>query len=441
MIRICMSGNGPVEYMKKKIVIAVFLLVVSFLGAKAFVALLAYQTMEVLKQTVQKDISVSYNWISSSLDGSIVFHDVSITPFRLKRTFYVQQAELHYGSYINLLLALPELKAGSWEGIRRVVLNPVRIPFEGRDPEELLALDYGDKLAMPFKVYACGDRLRIKHSDLAQMGLSEIEGSLDIRLDTLPSEDKTILSLAFDMSELGKLQLRSDWSSDSVASHFSNIKLENLLLQKLSVSHLEGGYFRRLSNYCSELSGTDREHFSADAARQWRRALTEIGVNMGSELEALYQAYLLRGGQLDLRFNPKKPFSVKDFERLLDQDLVAGFGLEAVLNGDTVSLGQVQLDGSYFKPPEPKIELASDSQNKPYHQEAESVSPYLPISQDDLDIYLGKNVRIKLKDNKQFQGELVSINEQKLEIAQLVGGGKVAYFLTREQIETIEVFR
>jgi len=427
--------------MKKNIVIAVFLLVVTLFGTKAFVALFAYQTMESLKQTLQKDVSLTYSWISSSYDGAIVFHDLVVTPYRLKRTFYIEQAELQYDGYLGLLFGLPDLKDGHWRGLQRIIFEPVRIPFEGRNPEQLLALEYGDKFAVPFGVYACGDRSRMTHKDHRAMGLNEVEASLDIKLDNSPDSEELGLSVMLDLNALGKIQLESRWATASMSSHFSKLQLEHLVLKSLSLTHIENGYFRRLSNYCSALTGTGREHFSAESARQWRTTLSETGIDVGEGLESLYRDYLLQGGQANLSLKLADPFSTRDFESILDQDLIPRFGIKAALNGEPVAKLKLRLNGDHFRPPEPVIELTDNVKRGQDLLEAGTLSRFIPLSESELDLHLGRQVRLKLKDGKQFQGELVSINEQKLEIAQLIGGGKVAYFLSRDKIEQIELRR
>lgn len=422
--------------MKKNVLVILFLAVVLFLGSKAFIALFSYQATQKVKEGLSQGFAISYSWLSSELDGSIVLHDVSITPYRLKRTFYIERLSLNYGSYLNLLLNLPSLSAGEYVGLQSISAPSIKGLLEGRDLEEWVALEYGDGFSVPLGLYACGELARVGHSDLRKMGITEFESSLMINKSLNLASNELMVSLDFDMGALGKTKLKTTWSATSIPSTLANWAFEEFQLSALSLTHVEQGYFRRLSNYCSAFSKLDRERFSLLASELWQKKLNSIGFEPGHGLKQLYRDYLLQGGQLNLELSPLKPFTLGNFDDLLDKNLVSYFGASTQLNGKAVFTSDLHVNAQHFRPP-PPVKSVESMVNKP---EIVQETGYYPILLSELEQSLEKKVRIKMFGGKLYEGLVVSLDEQKLGLSQDVAGGSVVYSLLRGEIESLDMW-
>ena len=229
--------------MKKKVSIALFLLVMLLFGSKAFIGLFAYQSIEKLKQLTQHELAISYKWISSDLDGVLVFHDLVVTPFRLKRSFYFDRAELHYDDFVDLLMQLPRLKTGEWRGVQRLAFYPMTAPLEGREVQSWLVSEYGDFYGIALGTYACGKHTQMAFDDLRNMGISELDGSLDIKLNPNPDRTQLQLTVILDLNDLGKTELDTLWSTAGMPASVADLDLRQLVLKSLTLTHNEAGYF------------------------------------------------------------------------------------------------------------------------------------------------------------------------------------------------------
>jgi len=421
--------------MKKKLFFLIFLVIFTIFGSKAFIALFSYQIIEKIKQENQHNIAVTYEWISSDFNGVLSIHNVVITPYAFKRTLYFEKINLHYSNYIELLLNLSFLKDSNPEGLKEIEVPDVRIPLKGRDLDEWIAMEYGAAWLKPLGLYACGKKDRVDHESLQSMGVEELHASLSLKRKVLPS-NIDVFDLSLDMFQLGKFDIHSEWFSDGFPAHLSRLDINKLQLQSMTLTHQEGGYFRRLSNYCSGLSGISREDYNRLAAQSWQVAMFDLGLLSDASVQNLYHDYLWQGGKLKVQMNLPGPFKVDAYSSLFDQNLVERFGLTAFLNDQAVTGMSLVLNGKHFRPPAPvvlkSIETAVDKA---------PVKAYRETLYGNLHHFLGARIKITMNAGKTYEGILKNTNEHRLIISQQLGMGIIDYELKPHLIDLIEVWR
>jgi hypothetical protein len=422
---------------KKNILIALFLSIIVFVGSKAFIALFAYQAAEKLKQSIEQDFAATYSWISSELDGTIVFHDLSVTPYRMKRTFYIDRLRLNYGNYFKLLRNLSNLATGSHDGLQSVRAESINGELGGRDFDEWIALEYGDDFSKPLGLYACGNQKRASHSNLRQMGVNEYQSSITLKKTNTVDPGILGLSIFLDRGVLGETKLNTTWGASSIPGDLSQWHIENFQLNSLSLTHVDNGYFRRLSNFCSTFTEFDRAQFSENASKQWQQGLSSVGLEAGEGVRSLYRGYLLQGGQLMLTLSPSKPFVFKRFKELLDKDLMSYFEVSAKLNGTVMLSSTLKVNGQHFKPP--VVAVVDDSHEKDNATEPLK-SGYLAIPLSTLEQSFQQKVRLEMLDGTEYQGLVVFVDELIIKLSHKLAGGTVEYSLSRDQIKRIEMW-
>jgi len=425
--------------MKKKLLLFAFLSVFLLFGSKAFIALFSYQTIEMLKRDRQGDVSITYSWISSTFDGSVIFHDILITPYSMKRTFHIEQVSLHYRNYLDLLIYLPELQLRDISHLIEVNVPSIRAPLKGRDFDEWLAMTFHSDFKRPLGLFGCGEESRVTHDSLKNMGVHELHASLKIKLNDSTDKESKLLGLNLDLFQLGKIDVTSRWHHESLSTVLMSEEGSQAVLESLSFAHQEQGYFRRLSNYCSSVTGgLNRDEYSEIAARQWRLDMGNMGVRLDDATEGLYRDYLAQGGQVLLKFDLPKPLKIEAGLDLLDKNLSDYFGLSAYLNKQELPPMLIKLERKHFETPVIVPEL--------------KVAPVTEVNQDnilmyrltdiaDLTSYLGHKANVRMKDGKAFTGALLLVSETSIQLTQIVQGGKVEYPLNVADIVEIEVWR
>ena len=422
--------------MKKNLFVALFLVVIVFVASKAFIALFSYQAAEKLKQSLNADVAITYSWLSSELDGTVVYHDVSITPYHLKRTFYIDRLKLNYGNYLNLLINLPNFSSGKHDGLQSVIANSVKGKLEGRDFEEWIALEYGEDFSNPLSLYACGEQKRVSHHNLREMGIHDYNASITIKKRDAADPSTLGLSILIERGPLGDTEVNTTWDAFSIPADLPSWKLQTFKLNDLSLTHVDNGFFRRLSNFCSTFNQLGRAEFSDRASKSWQKGLNSIGLDADDNLRALYRDYLTQGGQLKFSLSPAKPFVFDQFKELLDKDLFSYLGVKAQLNNKEILGASLKVNRQHFIPPPAVIEDTTEKDESTLEQK----NGYLPISLEALEQSIQKKVRLETLDGKKHEGLVVSVDKYKMELGKMVAGGSVVYEFQRDQIKSVDMW-
>ena len=423
--------------MKKALLRLAFIVVALYLSSKAFIALFAYQTVEGVKASLEQDYAITYGWISSNTDGTLFFHDLVITPYRLKRSFTIERVEVQYDDYLQLLFGLPKLKDGQWFGLRGLKVSGARLPLEGRDLDEFLALEYREELLVPMGLYACGHRSRIGHGELNDMGLLELKADAEFTLESDLNSPQLTLDLNMDLHELGQTQVRVVLPSASLARDFSAIDVSMLPLTAMRLQHIEKGYFRRLGNFCMNETGIhDRKAFAYQASNEWLQAMEGIGIQVSESIRLAYEDYLRLGGTLIVRTEPQEPVVLSGLLEMLDIDFFEALNGSLKLNDKMVPESHLVANRAYYVP---VVVKSSINTNTRIDTATKNIEVADQIALEDVDASLGKQVVVTLLDGKLHEGQLKSTNEYKIEVYKYINGGEVSFLIKRDEIAEIRL--
>jgi len=425
--------------MKKKLLMIVFLTIFVLIGSRAFIALFSYQIIEKIKRENHDIMSITYVWISSSFDGSIEFHDLTITPYGLKRTYSVERISLRYSNYIDLITNLPKLKLGDLSKISGVEFENIKSPLKGRDLDEWLALEVHADLVWPLGLYGCGNEERISHESLEKMGITELQADVKLSIDESANPSAPLLKADIDLYQLGKLDIETDVKINDIPSLISQFNVQDIELRHLSLGHQEQGYFRRLGNYCSELTGVTREEYSQIAGALWRAKMASIGIVVNEDAEALYRDYLSKGGRLTVNFELPNQLKHSSESDLLDNNLVNYFGMSAYLNGDLARELDIQASRLHFRPVKDTVQL--DPRFSQQKAEQNRAPAFHVTKLENLEYFVGRPGIVTLKNGKVSRGKLHKTSKSAIYLSQLVQGGSVDYAFKFVDIEHVEVWR
>lgn len=417
--------------MKKTLISLTLLTVLVLVSLKLFAALLTYQALEAVRTKYAEDVAFTYSWLSSDLTGSIEIKDLHLTSFILKRTIDAESATIYFDNIIQLFYGLIDLKEGKWQSVRRIVLSPARAAIEGRDPELWLAAEIDPLFGQALALYGCGKHSRVGVEELNGMGIDSLTGALDVHFVS-----PTKVELNLDSNQLGRWSLSLEKTADQ---DFTLSAVGQWVLQRVELSYVESGYFRRLSNFCSAQTQVDREEFARDAARHWRLAMARAGVLMGAEIEQAYAKFLALGGQLNLTLAPEKALTVGGLKSVRNENLAKLLGVQINLNGDVIKDPQI-----YWSKSAPKVERKAPELKKSTENKAQALTKQwteLALVPENLASHIGYPLRITTLDGKDTEARLLAVTERGLEVARRVQGGEVSYFVKHEDIIRLEVYR
>ena len=183
------------------------------------------------------------------------------------------------GKLIQLLFGLPKFKEGRWFGLHGLKASGLRLPLEGRDLDEFLALEYGKELLVPLGLYSCGNRSRIGNEELRDIGLLELKADVEFGLGNDSNNSPLVFSIKVNLHELGQTQMTLVLPSTTLGNDASDVDVSTLSLASIRLQHIEKGYFRRLGNFCMHETGIhDRKTFAHKASNEWLTAMENIGI-------------------------------------------------------------------------------------------------------------------------------------------------------------------
>jgi hypothetical protein len=412
--------------MKKSLLRVSFIFIALVLSSKAAVTLFGYQAAEAARDAYGQKVSISYGWISSSFDGSLTFKDVVLTPYALKRPFFIPELRLEYGGYFSLIKGLVELKSLSVKGLEKVHINKIRAPLEGRDLEVLLASEHAPEIALPLALYGCAETKRVGHQELKEMGILEQRADVIIEFPQSPEALPGTIKLNADLYELGRLSLHL-----SLPTGINDSGWTQSDIQDVSVSYADNGYFRRVANFCELRTGLARKAFAQTAALAWQKSLKNSGIAVSDALVNAYYTFMSLGGQVKASMIEEKAKSPSEMLTQFDENLFDELGMSLSINNASVAGAKLVLESAHFRP---TVKVADVKPEQPVVEQR-----FIPLELADLDKSLGKQLRVVLSSGKSYEGTLQASDEFYFELVPAAGGGNVTYNVQREEVAELFV--
>jgi hypothetical protein len=421
--------------MKKKLFKTLLFGLLLFIASKLFIAFTAYQVISELKEQYKNDVLLTYTWISSTLDGSISIEGIELTPYVMKKTFNIELATLHYADYYSLVTRLPSLKDGYIEKLESLSIPSIQADLKGKSFEQLPLFEKNQSWFSPFSLYGCGSFDQLSPEQYTRMGINEWESSLSVDIDQ-NAQGHDLLSITLDQKELGRINVVSEWPRLAVESFLKYQNLKDLKLIRLDITHQDGGFFRRLNILCNKDDVENRSVFSANSAMGWKNVMFSQGLLVSDSLVELYATYLMQGGILLVEANKNEGFLLTNLKELVNKDLIKFFDVKLKLNSQKLNNAELYVDGSIIFPP-----IKNEMLEKiPVVQEIKFVPGFKEIEIGFINQHINRKIRVKMLDDKVYEGLLSSVTEYNLGLTQYLPGGVVRYPLMLNEIQTFEVW-
>lgn len=406
-----------------------------FIASKVFIVFSAYQSLASLKDYYKDDFLLTYDWVSSSWNGSVSIEGIELTPYSMKKTFNIERITLFYADYFSLVSQLPSLKSGDIAQLKNISIPHIQTELKGKSFHELFVEAWGPAWFAPFDVYGCGSLHNLKPEDYQSMGLSQWNASLEINIEK-NKQGEDLLGLIFDQKELGKINFVSEWPAHSIEKIFKLQDLTELSVLRLDIEHQDAGLFRRLNVLCNKSDVKQRHLFSANAALDWKNAMFAQGLLLNDNLLELYNNYLLQGGALSVTARKDGGFKLGNVKNLINKELINYFQVSFNLNGQAFNSSELYVDGSILYPPikEVKVEALPTVNNVTFEP------GYKLIDLESVDQHIGRKIKVQMINGKEYEGLLGVVTEYNLELSQILPGGVVNYPLMLNEINTLEVW-
>lgn len=402
--------------MKRLLTLLVFLALAGYLAFKGGVWWLADQRLSEADQAVDDIGVIDPGSIRSGLEGSLTLINGHYEDFRLSQPVRIGRLSFEVGSPVALVNAL---------------LDPSSLPSQWRLRGEKLSMALDDALfrnwvtatdeaeAPVLFAPVCGPdhRQQLGSGDLLRLGVLGLAGEVLIRQEpeSLYAEITTI--------ETGSVEI--DWPG----ARLNPLDPEAVLTsstQPMTVTIRDGGLMRRISAYCSREAGLETADWTRTVMDSFRMALAARGFTPSDQLIALYRQWLTEGGELGLELSPGQPL----------------WGVPVGAAEPFVTYNGSRVPDVYLSAADPEPEAVPTEAMEPIVDGAGPGQAGWQLAETDNAAELtGQTVRVTLANGNVVEGRLAGINDDRMEVVRLVGGGEVAYPIAIRLIETFEVWR
>lgn len=412
--------------MKRLLGFLVVLAFIGYLSFKAAVWWLADQRLAEARKAVEEVGVIDRGEIRSGVEGRLVLGNGSYQDFRLTRPVEFDRLVFNAGSPLALINAL---------------LNPAEVPVHWSLQVENLRLlldsgllrnwvtDAGQTAPALFSP-VCGPdhRQHLGSGDLLRLGLSGISG------EALVIQSTESLFAELTTASAGSVEM--DWPGARL-NPADPLSVAESTGSMMTVTLRDGGLMRRVAAYCARESAVATGEWTSIVLAAFRDALAARGFSASDQLLALYRQWLTEGGELVIELDPSAAvWGVP----VRSDDNGSGPGLKARYNGLEVPDVYLRRVAPAF-PERPEAMLEPVVPGGVDNTRVDSVTGWNPAQSDNAAALVGQTVRVTLDNGNVVEGRLVSVGDERLDIARQVEGGEVAYPIAIRRIASFEVWR
>ena len=407
--------------MKRLLTFLVVLALIGYLSFKGAVWWLADQRLADAQQAIEELGVIDRGNIRSDLVGRLVLGDGSYQDFRLTRPVAFDRLMFNAGSPVALVRAL---------------LDPSDLPPHWSLVAENLSLGLDTNMFRNW-VTAAGDatpalfspvcgpdhRQQLGSGDLMRLGVDGVSGEAMV----IQSVDGLYVELT--TANAGSVEF--DWPGARL-NPLSLPALPESTQSPVTVTLRDGGLMRRVAAYCARESGVETGEWAGIVMAAFRDSLAARGFGASDQLLALYRQWLTEGGELTLELNPSAPV----WGVPVRSDEAADASLAVHYNRSVVP-------DVYLERVEPAVPDVPQEVLEPVvpGEGAPVVDGWNLADTENAESWVGRTVRVTLDNGNVVEGRLVSVGDERLEVARLIDGGEVAYPIAIRLIATFEVWR
>ncbi len=402
--------------MKRLLTLLVVVVLAGYLAFKGGVWWLADQRFSEADQAVDEVGVIDHGQIRSSIAGELTMVNGFYQDFRLSQPLEVGRLTFGAGSPIALVTALldPSALPAQWllrgEGLSMTLDTALFSNWVTAS---------GEEKAPALFAPVCGPdhRQQLGSNDLLRLGIASVGGEVVIRQNAseLYAEVTTV--------ETGSVEVL--WPGARF-NPMDPLAVVTSSVQPVRVTLRDGGLMRQISAYCSREAGLEMGEWTRVVMESFRQSLAARGYQASDQLIALYRQWLTEGGELGLELTPGQPL----------------WGVPVGSSAPFVTYNGARVPDVYLVPVEPEPETVPAEAVEPIVDNGDRHEPgWRPADTADGAALTGQRVRMTLANGNVVEGRLAAVDEARMEVVRLVGGGEVAYPIAIRQIETFEVWR
>ena len=403
--------------------------------------------------------TLTYDSVSVSLGGTASVNRIRFQPHTEPNAFEVRRLEVSAGNLWQLYSMTQQLDDDEYPPELRIALRGVHLDMGVLDAlvGDLVQGDLSGRL----EAAGCGERTHFTFSDLAAMGYGTTLSDLVLEYRYDAEYRRLDFETAFSTENMNVMRWGFSFSgSESGPQAYADPMMTVLsLIDQLNEAWLEledRGYLARIVDYCARETGMEREAFRQHHIDAWQAAWRSVRMEPGENVMTAYREFVHNPGKLRLSvggrsaaelallmsstsptaimstLNPR--IAVNNGEpRPLDFVFDASFamtrGSDAPANGD-MSAGS---RGVQTLPQTTGRSTRTDT------ADSRAAASGTVVALNDLNGHLGRNVRVVLVDGRHFDGSIMELQADQLQLRREMFQGSMVMPVRLETIAEVRL--
>ncbi|HHI93586.1 MAG TPA: hypothetical protein ENK04_08760 [Gammaproteobacteria bacterium] len=437
--------------------------VLGYGGIKAYIWYDIKNNVDDAIVSVAPFVDITYESIFSSLlDGVVGITGVVIRPKMTSDEFTIKEMNFSAPNILDIFLLesrfkdreFPEYIGFEMKSVNIdvnseifVMLDDMRAQAaESQTPEDPLLIERLDALG-------CGDIEKFGINEFSAMGYNPL--NLDIALNMAFEQDSKQVNVGMSIKD------RDLYSTNfTVQTGFDPNQMKSAGLQpfepeisRIKIEHNDAGYYKLRNKYCAEQNGGSIEQYvNANVAQ----LAAELGAVFPKKVVDAYRRFMTSGGRFTVSLNPAEATMLSGLEFYKTADVLDILGMEIVINGANIDLGQIDWDAGAGKTTARKNDTLDIIRGHLSNPTVARVSPpakpgsekqnsaktrkYRKVQKSQLPRYIGKNIQVETSIGKRRQGQLESVDEERIHILMKFGNGEFSFPVKLDDILQARVY-
>lgn len=428
--------------MKKALVLIILTVAVVVGGVKGFIYYKVTTQLDDAIQAVSPFVSISYEDVSSSLDGEVTVGGVKVKAYGDGLALAIDEVGVKFQNLQTLLFIGDDLKKQRVPEQMGLSLRHVRMDLQNLQPYLEMAKAQSGQPLRDYSLLGCGE---LEQADplkvLQALGYSELDSSMTMGYRWDRASKRLTINSDFSWHELTRSAMTIQL--DQIATLSAAAMFSEPELKLISVSVEDEGYNARLVEHCAASQNINNDEFITIHMAALRTALGEQGITLGENLFDAYNYYLQSKGELMFQMRPGSLQQLSNLDMYKPRDIPGLLDLEIHM-GDTV-IRDIEFDWDERKFKQTMAALVEQPQaeavksvSKPTVQEP-SGPRYAEIRPSMLETQMHQTLRITTVDKRKFEGVLIKTDADRAFISVPMGGGSATLPIKRRDITGLKV--
>jgi len=432
--------------------------VLGYGGLKAYVWYDVKSNVDNAIVTVAPFVDITYDSIFSSLlDGVVGITGVVIRPKMTSDEFTIQEMNLSALTIFDVFMLGSRFKDGELPEYIGFEMKNVNIDVdseifamldnmqaqaaESQTSEDPLLIERMDALA-------CGDVEKFGINEFSAMGYNPLNLDVAVKVEFEKASGQAKIDMRIKDRDLYSVNFTMQTGFDLHQIKSAGLQPVEPEISEMKIEYTDTGYYKLRNKYCAQQSeGSIEQYVNANIAQ----LAAELGATFPQKTVDAYRQLMMSGGNFTISLNPTEATMLSGLEFYKTADILDILGMEIVINGANVDLSQIDWGTRAGKTTTRKSDAldiikghlsnsAVAEVSPPVKQRSAKTGKYQKVRKSQLSRYIGKNIQVETSMGKRRQGQLESMDEERIRILMRLTTGEFSFPVKLDDIVQARVY-